>query len=52
MNDKKEREQEIAIRAVHIIQTVVENLDEKGKRVWRKILGLEGKKPRSKGKKP
>ncbi|MFW9966093.1 MAG: hypothetical protein ACFFEA_02990 [Candidatus Thorarchaeota archaeon] len=44
MNEKKDREQEFAIRAVQIIQTVVEELDEKGKRIWRKMLGLEDKR--------
>jgi hypothetical protein len=52
MNEEEEREQEIAIRAVHVIQTVVEELDEKGKRIWRKMLGLEEKRERHKGKKP
>ncbi len=35
------RQQEYAIRVVEIIQTVVEDLDESGKRMWRKMLGLE-----------
>lgn len=39
-----EHEQEIAIRAVHVIQTIVEELDEKGKRMWRKMLGIDVKK--------
>lgn len=36
-----ERKQEFAIRAVEIIQTVVEDLDERGKRMWRKMLGID-----------
>ncbi len=37
----EERQQEFAVRAVEIIQTVVEDLDEEGKRMWRKILGID-----------
>jgi hypothetical protein len=51
MNEEKDREQEFAIRAVQIIQTVVEELDEKGKRIWRKMLGLEEKMEHHKNKK-
>ena len=32
--------EEYEIRMVEIIQTVVEDLDERGKRMWRKMLGL------------
>lgn len=35
------RRQEYAIRMVEIIQTVVEDLDERGKRMWRKMLGID-----------
>jgi len=51
MKDEKEQEQEFAIRAVQIIQTVVEELDEQGKRMWRKMLGLEDKREHQKGRK-
>jgi hypothetical protein len=37
------RQQEHAIRMVEIIQTVVEDLDERGKRMWRKMLGIDTK---------
>lgn len=39
--EDEERQQEFAIRAVEIIQTVVEDLDERGKRIWRKMLGID-----------
>ncbi|MHA2600886.1 MAG: hypothetical protein AM324_001980 [Candidatus Thorarchaeota archaeon SMTZ1-83] len=39
-DDDKGRQEEYEIRMVEIIQTVVEDLDERGKRMWRKMLGL------------
>ncbi len=52
MSEEKEREQEIAIRTAHIMQAVAEELDEKGKRMWRKMLGIEGKKEIRRNRKP
>jgi hypothetical protein len=34
---------ETAFKVVSIMQTVTEELDEKGKRAWRKMLGLDEK---------
>ena len=40
-DDDKGRREEYEIRMVEIIQTVVEDLDETGKRMWRKMLGID-----------
>ena len=32
---------ETAFKVVSIMQTITEELDEKGKRAWRKMLGLD-----------
>ncbi|MFW9768576.1 MAG: hypothetical protein ACFFF9_16050 [Candidatus Thorarchaeota archaeon] len=36
-------ELETAFKVVAIMQTVTEELDERGKKMWRKMLGLESK---------
>ncbi|MGY5871542.1 MAG: hypothetical protein RTV72_04785 [Candidatus Thorarchaeota archaeon] len=39
-----DKDLETAFKVVSIMQTVTEELDEKGKRAWRKMLGLDEKK--------
>ena len=38
---KEEKELETAHKVVAIMQTVAEDLDESGKRAWRKMLGID-----------
>lgn len=39
-----DKDLETAFKVVSIMQTVTEELDETGKRAWRKMLGLDEKK--------
>ena len=39
---------ETAFKVVAIMQTITEELDETSKRIWRKLLGQESKKPEQK----
>ena len=39
-----DKDLETAFKVVSIMQTVTEELDEKGKRAWRKMLGLDERK--------
>ena len=50
--NKEENEQETAFKVVAIMQAVVEDLDEAGKKAWRKMLGIADKpgKPSDDGK--
>lgn len=49
---KEEKEQETAFKVVAIMQAVAEDLDETGKKAWRKMLGIADKpgKPSDDGK--
>lgn len=38
--DEDETDLEIAFKVVAIMQTIAEDLDESGKRAWRKMLGM------------
>ncbi|MFX1263495.1 MAG: hypothetical protein ACFFAZ_15545 [Promethearchaeota archaeon] len=40
---KEEKEQETAFKVVAIMQAVAEDLDEAGKKAWRKMLGIADK---------
>lgn len=40
---KEDKEQETAHKVVAIMQAVTEDLDERGKRAWRKMLGIADK---------
>ncbi|MFX0054414.1 MAG: hypothetical protein ACFFAD_05745 [Candidatus Hermodarchaeota archaeon] len=40
---KEEKEQETAFKVVAIMQAVAEDLDEAGKKAWRKMLGITDK---------
>ena len=37
----RETEMEVAIKVVKIMQTITEELDESGKKMWRKIFGIQ-----------
>ena len=37
---KEEKEQETAFKVIAIMQAVTEDLDEAGKKAWRKMLGI------------
>lgn len=37
-----DEETEIGMKVVAIMQTITEDLDDAGKRAWRKILGMNG----------
>lgn len=37
----KDQDLETAFKVVSIMQTITEELDEKGKRAWRKMLGIK-----------
>jgi hypothetical protein len=39
--EKDESDLETAFKVVAIMQTITEDLDEKGRRMWRKMLGQE-----------
>jgi len=44
---KEEKEQETAFKVIAIMQAVAEDLDEAGKKAWRKMLGIADKPGRS-----
>jgi DNA-binding XRE family transcriptional regulator len=39
--EEDEPDLETAFKVIAIMQTITEDLDESGKRMWRKMLGLE-----------
>jgi len=41
--EKDEPDLETAFKVVAIMQTIAEDLDESGKRAWRKMLGISSK---------
>ncbi len=43
----EESELETAFKVVAIMQTITEDLDEKSKRMWRKMLGISDKPKKS-----
>jgi hypothetical protein len=45
--NKEEKEQETAFKVVAIMQAVAEDLDEAGKKAWRKMLGIADKPEKS-----
>ncbi|MBN2230913.1 MAG: hypothetical protein JW779_15105 [Candidatus Thorarchaeota archaeon] len=44
MNDDDEMNIETAFKVIAIMQTIAEDLDERSKRIWRKLLGLNDDK--------
>ncbi|MFW9834646.1 MAG: hypothetical protein ACFFEK_11665 [Candidatus Thorarchaeota archaeon] len=46
--EEEKSELETAIKVVAIMQTITEELDETGKRIWRKMLGQEPKSLKTK----
>lgn len=45
---EKEPDLETGFKVVAIMQTITEELDESGKRIWRKMLGQEQSEPKQK----
>ncbi len=48
--EEKESDLETGFKVVAIMQTITEELDESGKRIWRKMLGQEQSAPKRKQK--
>ncbi len=46
--EEKESDLETGFKVVAIMQTITEELDESGKRIWRKMLGQEKSEPKRK----
>lgn len=45
--EEEDSDLEVAFKVVAIMQTVTEDLDESGKRIWRKMLGISTKQKTS-----